>query len=484
MLPLPVETVEPLMEPVLLWCVRGSATVVIGADETTLAEGDGLWVPVGARMGLAIGHRDVVLPVPGIGNGDASTAMRVVIPPSWRPWILHAFGEALVYLDGESSRDRLSALLGRARREASSIAPPAAPSSPELGVLAAAIERTPALPVAELARRFLPGWSPRTLQRRFVQETGLTPGSWARRHRLELAARLLAAGGEVHPVAQRVGYATVSGFSRQFSRAMGMAPGRWRDTSGPRGMTVLRPAPIDHGERLPPQRTWLRANGAHVAVWIVQGTATVTVAGGETTLAQGDAMVIPAGMPNSIRVSRGSLLLPVGYRSGRSVGVALPDAPATVTEADEVDMLHAMVSAYTPVRARGADVFAGIDRVLAAAGGAPTDDDVAVAAVASALATGEVADETLAGCAAWLGVSERELSRIVNRRTGLTFAQWLRVSRMSRARVQLHGGAPASAVSRRLGYAHLPAFSRAFREVHGTSPRHVPVVSPRERRTA
>lgn len=134
------------------------------------------------------------------------------------------------------------------------------------------------------------------------------------------------------------------------------------------------------------------------------------------------------------------------------------------------------------MRPFGADPGAGFDLISIRSTPEPVDaDDILLARLASAVAMGDITEPTLAECARWSGASERELSRVVNERAGVTFAQWIRVSRMSRARVQLHGGAAASAVSRQLGYAHLPAFSRAFRKVHGTSPRAVPVVNNQRR---
>jgi AraC-like DNA-binding protein len=53
----------------------------------------------------------------------------------------------------------------------------------------------------------------------------------------------------------------------------------------------------------------------------------------------------------------------------------------------------------------------------------------------------------------------------------MTFARWRSAARMRIARDLLAGGAKASAVARRVGYAHLPTFSTAFTRFHGVSPR-------------
>lgn len=239
---------------------------------------------------------------------------------------------------------------------------------------------------------------------------------------------------------------------------------------------MLRPGAAPPADLLPAQHTWPRANGSHVAVWVVRGGAEITVGARVLTLEEGSAVVLPAGVPNSIRLRVGSLLLPVGYRSGRTGAIGRPRIAARIEVHDAPDLIQAMVSAYTTVRPAGADSFSGFDRVRRDSAPAPVEEpDVRIAALASALAMGEVEEPTLGACARWLGMSERDLSGLVRERAGITFARWVRISRMSRARAQLHGGEAASAVSRRLGYAHLPAFSRAFREVHGRSPQTVSV---------
>jgi AraC-like DNA-binding protein len=53
---------------------------------------------------------------------------------------------------------------------------------------------------------------------------------------------------------------------------------------------------------------------------------------------------------------------------------------------------------------------------------------------------------------------------------------------MSRARVHLTRGESAASVGRSLGYAHPPAFTRAFRDVYGAPPRDVVRKAPGDNR--
>jgi transcriptional regulator GlxA family with amidase domain len=103
------------------------------------------------------------------------------------------------------------------------------PRDPRARALADLVALNPGDPrgTAELARHA--GASLRTLERRFIAETGLGIGSWRRRVRLFHALRLLEGGMPVTAVAFEVGYATVSAFCQAFRAQFGRSPtGRTR----------------------------------------------------------------------------------------------------------------------------------------------------------------------------------------------------------------------------------------------------------------
>ena len=65
--------------------------------------------------------------------------------------------------------------------------------------------------------------------RRFKEVVGLTPLAYLARVRVDQAARLLRETDDpVGGVARAVGYGSEFAFSRAFSRAYGIAPGRYR----------------------------------------------------------------------------------------------------------------------------------------------------------------------------------------------------------------------------------------------------------------
>jgi AraC-like DNA-binding protein len=71
------------------------------------------------------------------------------------------------------------------------------------------------------------GASVRTIERLFLEETGLTFGKWRQQFRLLQALRLLAAGRAVTAVALEVGYDSPSAFIAMFRRALGTTPSRY-----------------------------------------------------------------------------------------------------------------------------------------------------------------------------------------------------------------------------------------------------------------
>ena len=76
----------------------------------------------------------------------------------------------------------------------------------------------------------LAGLSPRHLQRRFTQETGLPPATYVERVRVEAAQRALAEGNDpLATIARRFGFGTAETLRRTFHRLVGIAPSEYRE---------------------------------------------------------------------------------------------------------------------------------------------------------------------------------------------------------------------------------------------------------------
>ena len=82
------------------------------------------------------------------------------------------------------------------------------------------------------------GLERRTLLRRFASATGMTPIEYSRRVRIARARELLE-GGELSQkeIAQSLGYRDVASFARAFCKAVGLAPGAYRERFGRKGIS-------------------------------------------------------------------------------------------------------------------------------------------------------------------------------------------------------------------------------------------------------
>jgi AraC-like DNA-binding protein len=89
-------------------------------------------------------------------------------------------------------------------------------------------------PLAELVRGT--GASPRTIERIFRAETGLSFGRWRQQARLHHAARRLSEGSDVTTVASDCGYESVSAFVAMFKRSLGTTPGQYFEGGRPRAV--------------------------------------------------------------------------------------------------------------------------------------------------------------------------------------------------------------------------------------------------------
>ena len=98
------------------------------------------------------------------------------------------------------------------------------PADAGLRQICEAITATPdtALTLAQWGGRL--GVDPKTIQRRFARETGMTFGQWRQQARLLAALERLAAGVKVVDVALDLGYESPSAFSTMFRRQFGVPP--------------------------------------------------------------------------------------------------------------------------------------------------------------------------------------------------------------------------------------------------------------------
>ncbi len=79
--------------------------------------------------------------------------------------------------------------------------------------------------LADLARTS--GASVRTIERAFLDQTGMTFGRWRQQARLLEAIRLLGEGTQVTAVAMSVGYRSPSAFVAAFKKCLGRTPAQY-----------------------------------------------------------------------------------------------------------------------------------------------------------------------------------------------------------------------------------------------------------------
>ena len=97
---------------------------------------------------------------------------------------------------------------------------------PRLRRIAAALQDDPRDPRTLEHFADLAGASPRTLERAFAREAGMSFGRWRTAARLAAAVPLLAEGQKLDRVAHAVGYASASSFASAWRAAFGTTPAR------------------------------------------------------------------------------------------------------------------------------------------------------------------------------------------------------------------------------------------------------------------
>jgi AraC-like DNA-binding protein len=207
---------------------RSGIMTVITADGTWVVPSQrALWVPAETDhevvCGTAVSMRTLLIAAPAAAElPDACVVVHV--PPLLRELIL-------VAVEGEppaQQRRHVDALILEGIRDGQ-VAPLhlPEPADARLRRITAAIAADPGdrRTLAEWARQA--GASPRTLTRRFVDETGMTFQQWQRQARLLTALVRLAQAQAVTTVALDLGYDSPSAFIHAFRRALGSTPGRY-----------------------------------------------------------------------------------------------------------------------------------------------------------------------------------------------------------------------------------------------------------------
>jgi AraC-like DNA-binding protein/predicted enzyme related to lactoylglutathione lyase len=139
------------------------------------------------------------------------------------------------------------------------------PSDPRAVRLADRLKDDPACEadLAELSRAA--GASARTIQRLFLDETGLRFSEWRQRLRLIHAATLLGEGASVTDAGLEAGYASTSAFIAAFRKRFGRTPARMREPAEPPRNKVGAPSTQAVGGATARQDASAHDGGTHAA---------------------------------------------------------------------------------------------------------------------------------------------------------------------------------------------------------------------------
>lgn len=214
----------------LIYGVHGIMVVSTNAGQWIVPATRALWMPANVehaiRMVGHVGMRTLYVQPAAARNLPKHCAV-VAISALMRELILEATSITLPYprqsRDGRLMRLILDEIV---QLESLPLSLPF-PEDPRLRIINEAIARQPddETTARDWARKL--GVDPKTIQRLFLRETGLTFGKWRQQARLLKALELLAKGERILEVALAVGYGSPSAFCAMFQRQLGTAPSRY-----------------------------------------------------------------------------------------------------------------------------------------------------------------------------------------------------------------------------------------------------------------
>jgi AraC-like DNA-binding protein len=211
----------------LIYGVHGVMVVSTMASQWIVPATRAVWIPAnvehGIRMVGRVGLRTLYIQ-PAAARSLPKQCAVVAVSVLMRELILEATAIALPY--HRQSRDgRLMRLILDEIVQMKSL--PLSlpfPNDPRLRIINESIARQPydETTTHQWAQKL--GVDPKTIQRLFLRETGLTFGKWRQQARLLKALELLAKGERILEIALAVGYGSPSAFSTMFQRQLGTPP--------------------------------------------------------------------------------------------------------------------------------------------------------------------------------------------------------------------------------------------------------------------
>lgn len=216
--------------PQLIYAVRGVISVKAGAGAWVVPPMRALWVAAGVKHALHMQGRVEMQTLyfrPDIAPAMVLECCVINVPPLLRELIVSIVKTGALSESTPSDRARLRLLLDLLAvvpERPLALPMPTDPRARRVADKMLARVNAP-VPLADLARAS--GASARTIERVFLNQTGMTFGRWRQQARLLQAIRLLGEGVQVTAVAMSVGYRSPSAFVAAFKKCLGRTPAQY-----------------------------------------------------------------------------------------------------------------------------------------------------------------------------------------------------------------------------------------------------------------
>lgn len=232
------------------------------------------------------------------------------------------------------------------------------------------------------------------------------------------------------------------------------------------------PGPADrhlaHGERI----DW-HDHAEHQLVYPRSGVLQVRTDRGAWVVPPRRAVWLPAGIPHSHRAHGRTQMLTLAFPADIN--------PLSATEPTVVPvggLLREVITTLAEGHSAGPDDRADLHRIVlrrltpapALKHRLPAPADPRLRDVAAILADDPADPRTLADLGRVTGASERTLSRLFRRDTGMTFPQWRAQLRLQDAMLRLAAGSTVTEAAIASGYSNVSAFIASFRDAFGVTP--------------
>jgi AraC-like DNA-binding protein len=214
----------------LVFASCGVMTVRTGDGAWVVPAHRAVWIPKGVAHTISMSGRVAMRTLyfrPGLVRSLPRQCCVVNVPPLLRELILETCAAGSLNSRVQSQKHLLDVLLDGLKDLQMAPLQLAVPTDERALRVADLLIADPSnrTPLVHLSRNS--GASRRTIERLFVDSTGMTFGKWRQQLRLMEAMRLLGSGAKVTHAALEAGYSNPSAFIVAFRKALGSTPSRY-----------------------------------------------------------------------------------------------------------------------------------------------------------------------------------------------------------------------------------------------------------------